>query len=280
MLYGFFIDELPYFIENYKHLGTKHSYDFYCIFYINAGSGIISVDEEVYKTEPGTIILISPGQQLSFKADNNINGYAIFFCQDFYIIEFSLLRLLYLYSFTWPASKRVERHCIKICNSLTWDKNFFPLLMNEYKKEQKKEKKEQIFRSYLNILLIKLLDELDSETNESAKTANILVLRLSQILETQFMCNREPSAYAILMGISVDCLNLLCKEAFNQSFKNLVQDRLMFEARKMLTTSNLTIAEIAYKLNFSDNSNFSKFFKRHIGITPQRFRKIHEKLVP
>ncbi|TAL78786.1 MAG: AraC family transcriptional regulator, partial [Bacteroidetes bacterium] len=50
--------------------------------------------------------------------------------------------------------------------------------------------------------------------------------------------------------------------------------------RKLLLSSELSVSEIAYKLNFEDNSYFSKVFKNKTGLTPKRFRDIHIKLVP
>jgi AraC-like DNA-binding protein len=54
----------------------------------------------------------------------------------------------------------------------------------------------------------------------------------------------------------------------------------MQEARKLLLSSELSVSEIAYKLNFEDNSYFNKVFKNKTGLTPKRFRDIHKKFVP
>ena len=47
----------------------------------------------------------------------------------------------------------------------------------------------------------------------------------------------------------------------------------MTEAKSIIQFTHLDIAEIAYQLNFTDASNFGKFFKKHAGITPLEFRK-------
>jgi YesN/AraC family two-component response regulator len=57
-------------------------------------------------------------------------------------------------------------------------------------------------------------------------------------------------------------------------------DRLMQEARKLLLSTDLSVSEISYKLNYDDNSYFNKVFKKETGLTPKRFRDIHKKLVP
>jgi AraC-like DNA-binding protein len=54
----------------------------------------------------------------------------------------------------------------------------------------------------------------------------------------------------------------------------------MQEARKLLWSTELTISEISFKLNFEDDSYFNKVFKKQTGITPKSFRDIHKKLIP
>jgi len=44
------------------------------------------------------------------------------------------------------------------------------------------------------------------------------------------------------------------------------------EAKRLLAHTNLSISEIAYRLNFQDNSYFGRFFKKYVKITPEAFR--------
>jgi AraC-like DNA-binding protein len=53
----------------------------------------------------------------------------------------------------------------------------------------------------------------------------------------------------------------------------LIRNRVLLEAKRMLTNPQLSISEISLKLNFSDNSYFTKFFKKLEDITPEEFRK-------
>lgn len=54
---------------------------------------------------------------------------------------------------------------------------------------------------------------------------------------------------------------------------DFVEDKLMAEARRMLSESAMPINEIALRLTFEDPTNFTKFFKRFAGLTPRQFRK-------
>jgi AraC family transcriptional regulator of adaptative response / methylphosphotriester-DNA alkyltransferase methyltransferase len=54
------------------------------------------------------------------------------------------------------------------------------------------------------------------------------------------------------------------------------EEKTMEEARKMLIETSMSIAEISYKLTFTEPTNFTKFFKSFEGITPREFRRSKE----
>lgn len=56
------------------------------------------------------------------------------------------------------------------------------------------------------------------------------------------------------------------------STPDIIKERILMEAKNHLTHTSMTISEIAYQLNFSDNSNFVKFFKSLTGLTPSQYR--------
>ena len=56
-----------------------------------------------------------------------------------------------------------------------------------------------------------------------------------------------------------------------------IQNRIMLEARRLLTYSEKAVSEIGYELGFSDIQVFSRFFKKNEGCSPQKFRE-REKL--
>jgi AraC-like DNA-binding protein len=53
----------------------------------------------------------------------------------------------------------------------------------------------------------------------------------------------------------------------------VIRNRVLLEAKRLLINLDLNIAEIGYRLNFNDNSYFTKFFKKYTGQLPEEFRK-------
>ncbi|NQD72297.1 AraC family transcriptional regulator, partial [Sphingobacterium shayense] len=68
-------------------------------------------------------------------------------------------------------------------------------------------------------------------------------------------------------------LNAVTKEQLGYSAGELIRNRVLLEAKRLLVMKNFSIAEIAYELNFSDASYFTKFFKKAVGCTPEEFKK-------
>jgi AraC family transcriptional activator of pobA len=68
-------------------------------------------------------------------------------------------------------------------------------------------------------------------------------------------------------------LNALCRDLLGKSAGEIIRDRIMPEARRLLINTDISISEIAMQLNFQGNSYFTKFFKKYAGKTPEEFRK-------
>lgn len=78
--------------------------------------------------------------------------------------------------------------------------------------------------------------------------------------------------YARRLGVSIKQLRTACLAAAGAPPIDLVLDRRMLEARRLLHYSNMTVAEVAYYLGYDDPAYFSRAFRRHVGASPRHFR--------
>src|SRR3982751_2927759 len=74
-------------------------------------------------------------------------------------------------------------------------------------------------------------------------------------------------------------LNSLCRDLLGISAGEVIRERIVLEAKRLLVNGGLSITEIAYRLNFQDNSYFTKFFKKYAGATPEDFRRVHHVVI-
>lgn len=99
---------------------------------------------------------------------------------------------------------------------------------------------------------------------------------LNQFLELLFThCKSEHqvSFYADKLCISPQYLSLILKELTGKSAGKWIDEALMTEAKILLKSPNITIQQVANMLNFSDQSTFGKFFKKHKKMSPLEYRK-------
>ena len=78
--------------------------------------------------------------------------------------------------------------------------------------------------------------------------------------------------YAAKIHITPKHLSQTVKQITGRSAKNMIQDRLELEAKRMLLHTELSIKEISFQLGFEDPLYFSGFFKKRAGVSPSSFR--------
>jgi AraC family transcriptional regulator, transcriptional activator of pobA len=85
--------------------------------------------------------------------------------------------------------------------------------------------------------------------------------------------NRNVTAYAHELGITVVHLNRVCRQVVQKSALEVINDLIISEAKNYLLNTGYSISEIAYFLNFNDPAYFNRLFKKLVGVPPGVFRK-------
>ena len=280
-VHGIYFSSFVKFLNLYCFIKKEHAHDFYSVIVFARGNGSIVINNDSYVVRPQTICIVGPNQMHSFEGLEDVEGTIFFFCQDFYVEEFSIIRLLNLYSYTSQTGSEICNPCVSL-NDLEFNpiNTVIDSIKNEYESYTPSNNSEVIIRSQLNILLLKLTGLYEVKSGKSNKNDSILIHSLSHLVDSYFIKEQQLGFYTSAFNISESQLNDICQKHFNCGLKKILQNRLMQEARKLLLSSELSVSEIAYKLNFEDNSYFNKVFKNKTGITPKRFRDIHKKFVP
>jgi AraC-like DNA-binding protein len=280
-VYGVYYNSIERYLQNYPFIRKEHLHDFYTILFLTHGKGTLNVNNISYKVGPGTICLIAPFQRHSFEGLDDAEGLILFFCQDYYVEEFSYVRLLDVFSCTSQVNGKSCKPCFDLSEKETG--HFTELIRsigNEYECCISSNNSVIIIRSLLNIMLLRLSEIYDSKSGRSNNGTSVLIHELSLLIDSSFIKEHNIGFYTKAFNISEKQLNCICNSYFSFGLKKILMDRLMQEARKLLLSTELSVSEISYKLNYDDNSYFNKVFKKETGLTPKRFRDIHKKLVP
>jgi AraC family transcriptional activator of pobA len=280
-VYGVYYNSIEQYLRNYPFIRNEHIHDFYTILFLTNGKGTLNLNHISYKVGPGTICLIAPFQKHSFEGLDDAQGLILFFCQDYYVEEFSYIRLLDVFSCTSQVHGKNCNPCFDLAEK---ENGYFTelirLIGSEYECCISSNNSVIIIRSLLNIMLLRLLEIYDAKSGRSNNGTSVLIHELSLLIDSSFIKEHNLRFYTTAFNISEKQLNVICNSYFSFGLKKILMDRLMQEARKLLMSTDLSVSEISYKLNYDDNSYFNKVFKKETGLTPKRFRDIHKKLVP
>ena len=100
-----------------------------------------------------------------------------------------------------------------------------------------------------------------------------LVARYAALLERDFRSNRAVADYAEALGVTPTHLTRVCRAACGKGAHQLLEDRLLFEARRLLAETKMPIKDVAEALGYNSAGYFTRAFQKLEGSTPSAFRK-------
>lgn len=98
--------------------------------------------------------------------------------------------------------------------------------------------------------------------------------RFRRLVEERFLERWPVPRYARELGTTEGRLNRLCRRCGGKSVHEMIEDRLMLEARRRLIYIEAPVTRLAYELGFEDPSYFCRFFKKRSGLSPAEFRSL------
>ncbi|MFL5765599.1 MAG: AraC family transcriptional regulator [Bacteroidia bacterium] len=267
---GFYIETFQEHRKEHPFIMDAHRHDFYMLMLFTKGKGIHTIDLNTYKVEPGSVFFMSPGEMHAWNLSDNTDGYVLMFNSAFFVMN-AQNRSISEFSF-FSQRNKISYGKLKSPETGMLGE-LMRIMLNESQENGPHGTK--ILRAYLDILLFKLADIFGSRN--APATAPRLISRLEELIELHYRDHQPVGFYAGQLAISPVQLNKISQDYLGRSAKELGQDRLLAEAKRLLVYTELTISEISGQLNFSDNSYFTKFFKKLTDTTPEKFR---DRLLP
>jgi AraC-like DNA-binding protein len=152
------------------------------------------------------------------------------------------------------------------------------LMLKEFAAD--KPKKEMIIRNLLNAFIItvaRMRDSLASVMMLDMNT-NKLVEQFKSFVDLQFKEKTQVAQYAEMLAVTPGHLNDVIKSTTGRTAKQIIDEKRIMEAKRLLFWADHNLKEIAGQLSFEDDSYFNRYFKKHTGFTPSTFqRTIREK---
>lgn len=249
-----------------------HRHDFYEVLFLTKGSGIHIIDSNEYRIEPPCIFFMSPGQAHKLDLSHDIEGFIFLFTAEFYLLNHSNKNRLLEFPFFFSVAQTNPPLYLK--NNT--DRDFITQLFRRgcTEIENRDNHDDEIVRGILDLILLscnKLYSR--GEAVASPKKGDILVKNFLKLLEENFQQNLRIQDYADILAITANHLTETVRLTTGRTPNAFLQDKLVLEIKRLLIHSDMPISEIADSLHFTDQSYFTKFFKKYTGLTPLQFRK-------
>lgn len=112
----------------------------------------------------------------------------------------------------------------------------------------------------------------DSKTLKSSSRKEELLRMFLAEVQRNFRNNRSIAFYADKLAVTPKYLSNVVFEVSGRHASDWINSFVTTECKSLLRTSGLTIKEICVKMNFANQSFFTKYFKQHTGMSPKEFR--------
>lgn len=129
-----------------------------------------------------------------------------------------------------------------------------------------------LFAAMFHYVMGILQQHSNNGTNNVSNRTDELFNRFLDLLRENCSTERSVEFYAQKMGITPKYLSLILKKKSGRNASKLIDEAVVYEAKRLLKYSGLSINEIATKLNFASQSFFGKYFKQRVGVSPSRYK--------
>lgn len=260
----------------YSTANTKKSIgpiktEYYRIGLIRSGSAHFTIGLETFHPARNAVVFGFPGQVFSFQdpTDDFFTYYMLF--TESFIADTLLLKNS---GKQFPFLSYAGVQCFPLSEAEASEIEMIILKVNEEVK-LRKANVSQAIQLYIQLILItasrSYAHKIISREGTGDSGASLFT-RFLKLVSEHFLSIQKVSEYAGMLHVSADHLNRTIKSHSDKTAHELIDEMISKEAKAYLLYSELTIAEIAYKLGFTDPSHFNKFFRKLADCTPLQYR--------
>ena len=250
--------------------------EFFLLLLIDQGEGEHQVDFQNVTLEPGRLIFLQPGQVQHWHMSEALQGTMV-------LVDTVVMPAQILLSAAGPSLADPLHAWPRSALLSPQDATDIRHQMAQLQEECMRFDSNSA-QSALDILLAKtllsclLLQITRVHSRAQAQVlghsrAHKLARLFGQHIESQLHLRPTVHALGERLGYSASSINRACLLATGRSAKQVIDERIALEAKRLLVHSQVSTSQIGIHLGFSESTNFLKFFKRLVGCTPEDFRR-------
>lgn len=267
----FQVERLESYLEkHYQKLHSPHRHTFYHLVLFTEGKGGHTIDFTEFTVTPFQVYFMVPGQVHSWHFKGTPKGYVINFSEQ--LLKSFLLDQHYLEQFGFFSGDSTDCVC-QI--PLAAQPEAIRLMEAMLKRVSTGGDQLKLWLTEFLLLVEEFCGRRSNAAVVTSRQKEMLFRGFKRLIDQHYKTIRLPKEYADLLYVTPNHLNALCQEMAGKTAGELIRDRVMLESKRLLVNADLSIAQIAYELNFQDNSYFSRFFRKQSGMTPEAFRSTY-----
>ncbi len=265
---SFYIRKFHQHICENCFLDKPHGHDFYIVLLITQGRGQHIIDSKTYEVAPRVLFFVNPGQVHAWDLSEDIDGYILFFTKEYLLVEFhhnQLSKLPFFHTRILEPFMKLNQPETEEIHRAFHEIDLEYLAGNQYCHD--------LIRLGLKSLLLKIERKYARGSSGRKKLyQENLFTKFEVLVDQHFKDHRTVSDYAEMMNLSLKQLNSLCRKLINKTPGDIIQNRIILEAKRLLMHSDAPVFSIAETLNYHDGSYFIRLFKKATQMTPEKFR--------
>ncbi len=252
-------------------LTTTHRTGFYHIIWFQQGSPTHLVDFNPIKIKPNTLLFLNKDTVQRFDGKSKFRGKAILFTDSFFCkteTDTKFLRNSILFNDLFSVSQIQVNKQAKLFADLLQQ-------MTDELQKNKDNSQAYILQNLLHNFLLQAERERRKQNFTEVKKGAELdyVMLFKDLLETEYKSQKQVNYYAKEIIITEKRLNQSTTKVLGKTPKEIIDQRIMLEAKRILAYTTESVKEISYDLGFEEPTNFIKYFKKHTNLTPTEFRE-------
>jgi len=257
--------------NHHRAILTPHKHNVYLAVLFTSGTGIHEIDFNAYEVKRGSVFFMNPGQTHHWEFSDDVNGYIFFHSEGFYNLHFSdstVQGFPFYYSTQNPPCIYLKE------DELIHAEMTFANILEEYRTENLYKHHKicsLVDMAYIDLARIYV----NADYKAVVRTSNYSnkLKMLETLIEKHFHTEKSPGKYAGWMNMTTKHLNRITKESVDKTTSDMIIDRVVLEAKRMLIHSKDNFSTVAEALGYEDYAYFSRLFKKRTGETPSEFAK-------
>lgn len=262
-----YINTFKNHLIDHSFVEEPHRHNSYVLVFFTKGSGTHEIDFDVFTIQPGSMFFLQPGQMHHWNLSDDVEGFVIFYSQEMYNLYFGQ-KTIGDYPFYSSVDNKPEM-VFDAAESKLILPYFESLILETQANQLLKQDK---IMNLLDIIHIEIARKYSETHLHEAHSYNVKIKTFELVLEHNFKKEKAPSFYASQLAITLKHLNRICNEMLQKTTTEVITDRIILEAKRMLMDKKFTVNEIATELGFDDYSYFTRLFKKNTRMTPTDFR--------